>query len=255
MYHSKQEEILNIIRDSDIKTLTTGKDKNGIPFLKHIFELHKEIFGETCSTCPYLIPGYISKLKNYNSKEMKEKKEQSKFELKKGVLLIFAGTSRSYSEANLTDEVALEYLAKNPNRKEKFAKLPKDIDKLIENYSLMVAKKKEAEEKAKADAKAEQEKLEAAKIEKETLFKAKVDVLSQNGFQRLLDKFQKGEKSISIKDLFEQTPDEFDSFLIGNIDVVDATEETPETPAPAEEKKADEPAKGTPATPKEEPKK
>ena len=56
------------------------------------------------------------------------------FKLKAEALIIVPGTSKSYSNANLTDEAALDYLAKNPNRKQIFAKMPDDIDEQIANY-------------------------------------------------------------------------------------------------------------------------
>ncbi len=65
----EQKETLKEIRDANYQTLS-GHDKNGIPFLKHVFELHFKIFGETCSSCPSKIGGYISKLKNFNPDKM-----------------------------------------------------------------------------------------------------------------------------------------------------------------------------------------
>jgi hypothetical protein len=136
MFSDIDKEILQQIRDIDTKNLLTGKDKNGIPFLKHIFRLHKTIFGETCSSCPNKISGYIQKIKNFNFDKMEivKKNSTNKFTLAEGTLLVFAGTSRAYSKHNITDEVALEYLVKNPNRVSLFSKVPDDIQKLIEDY-------------------------------------------------------------------------------------------------------------------------
>jgi len=235
MLCKEDKAILKEIRDSDNKTLLSGRDKNGIPFLNHIFRLHKTIFGEACSSCPNQIGGYIQKLKNFNSSKMKNKKtKDAKFALAKGTLIVFAGTSRSYSEANITDEVALEYLAKNPNRASLFAKVPDNLVKLIEAY------KKEQEEKALEAAKVIEEaknaKIEADKLasQKEEDFKKKVDVLITNGFVRVLDKFQKEDKTISVEDVHNFTPEEFDAFLIPKavVNLNPATDET-KTPAPA----------------------
>lgn len=157
MFSKLEKETLKQIRDSDNKTLLTGKDKNGIPFLNHIFVFHKKIFGETCSSCPSKILDYIQKLKNFNSSKMENsKKNKNKFTLANGTLLVFAGTSRSYSKHNITDEVAMEYLAKNPNRKTLFSKVPDNLEKLIDTYkqkqekatALALAKKLEDEAKA-----------------------------------------------------------------------------------------------------------
>lgn len=133
MLSFKEEEILQEIRDASYETLTRGKDKNGIPFLKHIFELHYKIFGETCSSCPGKITGYIQKLKNFNTK-IKMEIIKSEFQLNVGVIIPVAGTSDAYSNHNLTDELAIQLLAQNPNRKLLFSKLPENVDELIEEY-------------------------------------------------------------------------------------------------------------------------
>lgn len=125
-----EKEILEQIRDATYETLTRGKDKNGIPFLKHIFQLHYKIFGETCSNCPGKITGYIQKLKNFNPIKKMETTSK-KFQLKEGVIIPVAGTSDAYSNANLTDEIAIKLLADNPNRKILFEKLPENLDELI----------------------------------------------------------------------------------------------------------------------------
>lgn len=130
--NEEQKEILNEIRDASYQTLS-GSDKNGIPFLKHIFELHFKIFGETCSTCPNKIGGYIQKLKNFNP-ELKMEIVKSNFELNDGVIIPVPGTSDVYSKHNLTDEAALKILSKNPNRRSLFRVVPDDLDELIEDY-------------------------------------------------------------------------------------------------------------------------
>jgi hypothetical protein len=143
MLLKEEKAILKKIRDSDTKTLLTGKDENGISFLIHIFRLHKKIFGEACSSCPNKISGYIQKLKKFNSDTMKTaKNKDAKFILAPDTLLVFAGTSRSYSEYNITDEVALEYLSKNPNRRTLFSKVPKNLEELIEDFITDEAKPK-----------------------------------------------------------------------------------------------------------------
>lgn len=124
------KEILEKIRDATYETLTKGKDENGIPFLKHIFQLHYKIFGETCSNCPGKITGYIQKLKNFNPTKKMETTSKI-FQLKEGVIIPVAGTSDAYSNANLTDEIAIKLLAENPNRKALFEKIPDNLDHLI----------------------------------------------------------------------------------------------------------------------------
>jgi hypothetical protein len=133
MLSFNEEEILQQIRDASYETLTRGKDKNGIPFLRHIFELHYKIFGETCSSCPGKITGYIQKLKNFNTR-IKMENTKSEFQLNVGVIIPVAGTSDAYSNHNLTDELAVQLLAQNPNRKVLFSKIPENVDQLIEEY-------------------------------------------------------------------------------------------------------------------------
>lgn len=132
LLNDDQKEILKEIRDANYDTLN-GNDKNGIPFLKHIFDLHYKIFGETCSNCPSKIGGYIQKLKKFNP-DLKMEIVKSNFELNDGVIIPVPGTSDVYSKHNLTDEAALIILHKNPNRKALFRVLPENVDELIEAY-------------------------------------------------------------------------------------------------------------------------
>jgi len=125
----KDEELLEIIKGCSYETLTKKSHTDGTPFLKHIFRLYPLIFGEVCTGCPSKIPGYISKLKNFNSKKMESTK--SNFQLKKGTIIPVFGTSKSYSNQNLTDEVALEFLKGNLNRRKLFVKVPDNLDELL----------------------------------------------------------------------------------------------------------------------------
>lgn len=139
-----ETEKLQKIWDTDYKTILNGKD-NGVPFLRYVFELHFKLFGETCSSCPNKISGYVSKIKKLNPDQMsKEIKKSENFQLNQGVILPVPGTSIAYSNANLTDEIAIELLAANPNRKAVFAKLPKDVDKLIAEFKAKTTEAKDA---------------------------------------------------------------------------------------------------------------
>jgi len=108
----------------------TSSDELFKKHLKIVFKTHYEVFGEVCSGCPTKIAGYIKKLKNFKISELM-KKTESNFQLKKGKLIIFSGQSNGYSNANLTDEVAIKFLKGKPNRKALFAKLPENVDELI----------------------------------------------------------------------------------------------------------------------------
>lgn len=133
--HLKKEEQVKLrkIWDTDYQTIVRGKD-NGVPFLSYVFELHYKIFGETCSNCPNKISGYIQKLKQLNTQTIVETKKKNTFVLQTGTIIPVPGTSESYSNANLTDEKAVQLLAENKNRKALFLTLPKDWEKQVEEF-------------------------------------------------------------------------------------------------------------------------
>lgn len=102
--------------------------------LKLVFDTYQRLYKEVCHNCPTKVAGYIKRIKNHNTIVMatKEKKEQkSAFVLKTGAQIIVRGKSKSYSNANITDELALKFLKANPNRKQLFAKLPDNINELL----------------------------------------------------------------------------------------------------------------------------
>jgi len=98
--------------------------------LKEVFALYQVVYGEVCTGCLTKIAGYIKKLKNLkNYKTMS--KEKPNFRLKKGTIIPVPGTSEVYSDQNMTDEIALKFIKKNPNRKQLFEVLPKNLDELL----------------------------------------------------------------------------------------------------------------------------
>jgi hypothetical protein len=127
-------ELLKEIQNAGVDELLKGKDSSGIPFLKHIFRLRFQLFGETCSGCPGKIFGYIQKIKKFNPHIMKKENSNTMFKLKDMVTIPVPGTSKAYSNHNITDEIAVELIAKNPNRKTLFSKLPDDLNERIEAY-------------------------------------------------------------------------------------------------------------------------
>lgn len=98
--------------------------------LKVVFRTYQATFGEVCTGCATKISGYIKRLKTVDIKKVMEK-TKSNFTLKTGKLIVFKGQSKGYSNANLTDEVAIKFLKGNENRKALFAKLPENIDALL----------------------------------------------------------------------------------------------------------------------------
>lgn len=119
--------------------------------LKLVFDTYQRLYKEVCHNCPTKVAGYIKRIKNHNNTVMatKEKKEQkSAFVLQTGAQIIVRGKYKSYSNANLTDELALKFLKANPNRKQLFAKLPDNINELL---SIEEETNDEVEETVKID--------------------------------------------------------------------------------------------------------
>lgn len=116
------KERVQFVRDTDPDELVNRH-------LKEVFDLYGELFGEVCTGCPTKVAGYINRIKNLNHSKME--KSKSNYRLKKGAIIPIPGTSDAYSNENLTDEVALKFLSKNPNRKKLFTLLPDNIDELL----------------------------------------------------------------------------------------------------------------------------
>ena len=132
--HLKEDQELKLqkIWDNDYQTIVSGKD-NGVPFLSYVFELHRVLFGETCSNCPYKLSGYIRKLKNLKEKPME--KTVCNFKLHGQTTFNVPGTGQFYSNGNLTDEAAIAFLSVNTEkRKALFLTLPDNVDELIKEY-------------------------------------------------------------------------------------------------------------------------
>jgi len=109
----------------------TSSDELVNNHLKLVFDTYYKFFGEVCTGCPTKIAGYISRLKKQD-KNIIMKKDTRKFRLKKGAIIPVPGTSKAYSDVNITDEIALDILKINPNRKSIFSKLPSNLDELLE---------------------------------------------------------------------------------------------------------------------------
>ena len=101
-------------------------DADNVPWLKHVFSLHEQLFGETCTGCASNIPGYINRIKNYN---MSEQKTIPKYRLKPGTMILVPGTAKAYTEHNITDDIAKKLLKQNPNRKVLFIAIPEEEEK------------------------------------------------------------------------------------------------------------------------------
>src|SRR5690606_11825853 len=102
------------------------KDSNGISYLQHTFRLYQKIFNVVCTSCPGKIPKYIKKLKNLEIMSLEKQENTSVYKMKKGVVIAIPGTSKVYSEHNITDKIAKQLLKENPNRKTLFSVIPQE---------------------------------------------------------------------------------------------------------------------------------
>ena len=118
--------LLHKLQSLPNEEILRGADPNGIPWLKHLFDLHEQLFGETCTGCPTKIPGYINRVKKYT---MSESKQTHQYRLKSGVMILVPGTKIAYTEHNITDAIAKKLLAQNPNRASLFISIPKKEEK------------------------------------------------------------------------------------------------------------------------------
>lgn len=117
-------EILTELRELGGKQLLTPLDKARIEEL-YSQVLKKKFKKTSCSDCykDSAIEMFLF-LKKYG-----EMKKECLYQLKNGALIQMGfGSSEMYTNENLTDEVAEQYLAKFPNKKNLFAKLPEDFE-------------------------------------------------------------------------------------------------------------------------------
>ncbi len=129
--NKKDRDLITLIKSLDSNEILKNKDSAGKSYLSHVFYLHKKLFGGVCSYCPQKIKTYIQRIKNFEMKKTKNTTEQ-KYKMKSGKVIHIRGTHEVYSEHNLTDDVAIQLLAENPNRKVLFAKLPENWETEIQ---------------------------------------------------------------------------------------------------------------------------
>jgi len=124
----------------DDSTILKGSDNEGRRYLGVMLSYYSQVFGETCSGCSSKHPFYLQKLRNF---VMKKK------EIKKGDF-----PSEVYSNSNLTDEIALKILSKNPNAISVFKTKPKDWEDQVEAYKAGQTEVKTIDDLAKLTVKA-----------------------------------------------------------------------------------------------------
>lgn len=116
------EDVLNKLKELGGQSSYSFSDKSAIATLYQEV-LDKTFVRTSCGDCYHdaVIEMYL-----YLKKHGKMK-EKSNYALKNGVLLQMGfGSSEMYTNANLTDEVAERYLAKNPENIKYFSKYPED---------------------------------------------------------------------------------------------------------------------------------
>lgn len=121
---------IELIQSSSSKEILNGANHNGTPLLKYVLESFEQYTGYACMHCSSNFPGYIKKIQsiNLNTTEIMSKSERE-YRMKSGSVIHIKGTNKYYSDLNITDEVAIEILKKNPNRKVLFSKMPKGAAK------------------------------------------------------------------------------------------------------------------------------
>lgn len=96
------------------------------------FELYGKIITNTgCSNC------YRDAYIEICTRLKREKKMPTKsdFQLKAGAVITFFGSSKAYTNANLTNVVAIRYLSLNSDNAKMFSFLPSDWEERVANYS------------------------------------------------------------------------------------------------------------------------
>ena len=100
-----------------------------------ITDLYFRLFNRPLRGCGSCLADALTELLYYSKRNM-ESIIECRFKLKAGVLL---ADSRNIlpmaTSGNLTDEIAIAYIADNPARKNLFSVLPSDIDDLVASYN------------------------------------------------------------------------------------------------------------------------
>lgn len=101
--------------------------------------LAKHFLNRTIKGCSWCALGAFLDLLRLNQKDMEQKENSNKlgFQLLAGTLLhdpINKDFSKILTPQSLTDELALYHLALNPRAKEYFARMPDNVDELVDDY-------------------------------------------------------------------------------------------------------------------------
>lgn len=137
-------------------------------FKMEIENLYRKVFktllNGRCSDCT--MDGYILLMKSNIDNLMA--KQNTQFALRAGALLLdpenVNDNSKICSQANITDELALYHLAKNPSCRRKFIKLPDNVDELVAEYAKKLAGNANKSPEGASNAESEQSIAEAEKV-------------------------------------------------------------------------------------------
>ena len=98
---------------------------------RRLTALYFALFNKTLGGCGSCLADAMAEIYLYSRKNV-ENIMKCNFELKSGVLLADPKNKLPMATAsNLTDEIAVAYLAENPARKALFEKMPENVDELI----------------------------------------------------------------------------------------------------------------------------
>lgn len=101
---------------------------------------------QPCGNCQGKIHGYLMKLKKIDMDTINENKSRE-FNFKNDTICVPVkfGQAQMFTNANLTDEKAIEILAENPKRAGLFAKLPEGWEERVNSYIEQVKAQEESE--------------------------------------------------------------------------------------------------------------
>ena len=120
-----------MLSKSQIEMLDADSLRSNISFMSQFVNTYKQIFGTTpCITCKGRLEQSVTQLKNAltNNPGLMEEK---KFVIKDNTVISTFGTSLSYTNANITDESAIEILRRNPKTIKWFKTFPDDWQELL----------------------------------------------------------------------------------------------------------------------------
>lgn len=127
------------------ETIINGRDEEGKRYLAAVLAYHERTLGKTCASCPGKVLSYINSLRSYikmnNIKKLNDTDQKGEFQLRKDAIVPIPGTRVVYGAGNMTDEVAIKILQRNPGAIRLFKKFPKNWEKLIAKAEKLEAEK------------------------------------------------------------------------------------------------------------------